>query len=76
MHSQLPSTSIIAALPRVDYVVKNINAFELIGKFMVAARAAGWTEADLKAVIKEATSSHNLHLRSTLAQYCKKSGTD
>lgn len=66
----------IAALPRVDYLVKNINAFELVGKFMVAARAAGWTEADLKVVIKEATSSHNLHLRLTLAGYCKKSGID
>ena len=54
----------------VAYVIKNINAIELLGGFSRVARESGWTSAQVQETMMEAMSGGNKHLHRTLAQYC------
>lgn len=54
----------------VAYVIKNINAIEVLGGFRRAARESGWTAAQLEETMMEAMSGDNKHLHRVLARYC------
>jgi hypothetical protein len=56
----------------VAYIIKNINAIELLGGFSRAARESGWTAAQLQETMMEAMSGDNKHLHRVLAKYCVK----
>jgi hypothetical protein len=56
----------------VAYIIKNINAIELLGGFSRAARESGWTAAQLQETMMEAMLGDNKHLRRVLARYCVK----
>jgi len=43
------------------------NAFAVLGRFRRAAKAAGWTADEIKAVLDEATSGDYDHLLATIA---------
>ena len=48
----------------------NGNAFGLMGAFRRQARAEGWSEDEIRAVLEEATSGDYNHLLSTLMNHC------
>lgn len=54
----------------VAYSLTDANAFELITGFQIAARAAGWTDAQLKETTADATSGDYDRLIRTLARHC------
>jgi hypothetical protein len=54
----------------VPFIVQNINAIELLGRFSNAARESGWTAAQLKETMVEAMSGDNKNLHRVLARYC------
>lgn len=71
MDTLSPDTSSVEDLPTVEYLVTYVNEVELVKTFSVAARRAGWTEATLSAVIKEAMADGGYYVRTRLARYCR-----
>jgi hypothetical protein len=59
------------ALPRVTckLVGEDGNAFAILGRFRKAARKAGWTPAEVTAVMDDATSSDYDHLLGVVLRY-------
>jgi hypothetical protein len=55
-------------LPAAD--VPEGNAFIILGRFQRAALQAGWPAAEVRRVVKEATSKDYDHLRATIAAHC------
>ena len=45
------------------------NAFAILGRFQRAARAQGWTSAEIKVVTAEATSGDYQHLLATILRH-------
>jgi len=45
------------------------NSFAILGRFRRAAKAAGWTPEEVKAVFDEATSGDYDHLLATIAAH-------
>lgn len=54
----------------VDFTLTNDNAFALLGGFSRAARAAGWTEAQVEETVAQAMTGDYIRLQCTLARYC------
>ena len=52
------------------------NAFNLLGHFQRAAREQGWSAAEIKGVLTEATSSDYDHLLQVLLRYTVPMGDD
>lgn len=52
--------------PRVQIVGTDGNAFALLGRCRVVARAARWSEAEIDAFTREATSGNYDHLLATI----------
>ena len=46
------------------------NAFAILGRFRHAARKAGWTHAQIEALVEEAKSGNYDHLLTTVSRYC------
>lgn len=53
----------------VDFTVTNANAFALLADFSHAARAAGWTDTQVKETTDHAKLRDYHHLQCTLAAY-------
>ena len=53
----------------VDFTVTNANAFALLADFSRAARAAGWTDTQVKETTDHAKLRDYHHLQCTLAAY-------
>jgi len=45
------------------------NAWAILGRFQRAAKAAGWTPGEIKAVLDDATSGDYDHLLATIASH-------
>jgi len=45
------------------------NSFAILGRFQRAAKAAGWTREEVKAVMDEATSGDYDHLLATMMEH-------
>jgi hypothetical protein len=54
----------------VDFILTNDNAFALLGGFSRAARAAGWTQAQVEETVAQAMTGDYIRLQCTLARYC------
>lgn len=59
----------IAPRAPVAFTVTNANAYALLTDFSRAARAAGWTEAQVKEIVAHAKLRDYHHLQCTLAAY-------
>ena len=59
---------------RLQLVGLDGNAFALLGAFQKAARRQEWKEAEIKNIIKEATSGDYNHLLMTLMEYTDEPG--
>jgi hypothetical protein len=59
-------------LPKVTcrLVGEDGNAFAIIGRFIQAARRAGWTREQIQEVTQEATSGDYNHLLATITAHC------
>lgn len=55
---------------RLNLVGLDGNAFALLGAFARQARKEGWTEAEISAVIKDASSADYDHLLRVLVELC------
>lgn len=53
----------------VDFTVTNANAFSLLADFSRAARAAGWSDKQVKETTDHAKLRDYCHLQCTLAAY-------
>ena len=54
----------------VAYVLKDLNAIEVLGGFRNAARKSGWTPNQIKEITTEAMAGDYQHLHCVLAKYC------
>ncbi len=52
------------------------NAWAILGRFQRAAKAAGWSPAEIKAVFDEATSGDYDHLLATIAAHVEEPDGD
>lgn len=69
--SELRYQGLAAGRVAVDFVVTDDNAFALLANFSDAARAAGWTKAQVKETVKHAMSGPYGHLQRTLVAHTK-----
>lgn len=58
-------------LPKLDMDLTDVdgNAFAILGLFNKTARNAGWSRADIDAVVEEAMSGDYDHLLQTILKY-------
>ena len=52
-------------------IIKNGNAFAMMGAFRVAAKEAGWNESEIKEVLDDAMSSDYDHLLDVILSNCE-----
>lgn len=56
---------------KVQMVGQNGNAFAIMGRWQAAARKGGWTPAEIKEVIDNATSGDYNYLLATIMEWVK-----
>jgi len=52
------------------------NAFSIMGAFRAQARQEHWTNDEIEAVLKEATSGNYEHLLATISDHCQTPDSD